>query len=307
MRLVTVLLMALAAGPAAAQSARSVPSGCQEDFSTCKEDCSIEYGGSGRTIKQLTQCLSECQENRANCADRHSALRGLPPGVVADEPRPRKRPSGKKVDREEDPFGDSDSSHRPTNRDEDPFGDGQPESRSIRAGHRNANRSDDIPPPLDTGRTREEASPTPRDAAPVDTSPPPPPVSRQGVYRASQAATEEPAPAPTPSPTAATDLGDLEPLDAPPPAAPTAAARASTKSDSSGPTQKPAPVAASVTDEKDPLLGGDDDAPAPEPVKPPPPTVTAKKPAPPPPSSSTRPSIPPEPKDDISVWDPNGD
>ncbi|MCP3104033.1 hypothetical protein LZ198_34680 [Myxococcus sp. K15C18031901] len=293
MRLVPVLLMALAAGPAAAQSARSVPSGCQEDYATCKEDCSIEFGGSGRTIKQLTQCLGECQENRANCADRHSALRGLPPGVAADEPRPRKRPGGKKVDREEDPFGDSDSgARRTTNRDEDPFGDGQPESRSIRAGHRNTGRTDEPPPPLDTGRAPQEAAP-----APVDTSPPPPPVSRQGVYRASQS---DPEPAPTPSPASTSGLEDLEPMDAPPPAAPTAAAKAPVKPEPAKPPP-PRPTAASLTDEKDPLL--DEDAPA----APPPPPPTAKKPPPPPPSSPTRPALPPEPKHDISEWDPNGD
>ena len=50
MRAYPLLVLLFASGPAAA----AVPTGCQEDYSSCKEDCAIEYGGSGRAIKKLT-------------------------------------------------------------------------------------------------------------------------------------------------------------------------------------------------------------------------------------------------------------
>ncbi|NTX00380.1 hypothetical protein HUA74_31815 [Myxococcus sp. CA051A] len=289
MRLLPFLLLALAATPASAQRG-AVPSGCQEDYATCKEDCSIEYGGSGRTVKKLTQCLGICTENRGECSDRHSSLRGLPDSVVADEPR-RRRPSSKQpVSREEDPFGDSTDSEprRTTNREEDPFGDARPDRDSVR-GRRDGYRADSIPAE-DTRPPPEEVQP----AAPVDTTPVPP-VSRQGVYRA---ADSEPKPAPAkPAPEAEPDFSDLEPLDAPP--APTASAKPTPRMEPVKPAPaKPAPtIAASDDEKKDPLL---DDEPAPAPV------AATKKPAPPP-SNPLRPSVPPEPKTDISEWDPNGD
>ncbi|MBZ4394418.1 hypothetical protein [Myxococcus sp. AS-1-15] len=282
MRSLPVLLLVLAASPVSAQRG-TVPSGCQEDYATCKEDCSIEYGGSGRTLKKLTQCLSICTENREECSDRHSAIRGLPSGVVADEPRRPSRRPGKPVNREEDPFGDANSSSEPrrtTNREEDPFGDARPERPP---GPRGAYRSPDEIPAEDTSPPKE---PTP---APLDTSPPPPPVSRQGVYRASDS---EPKPAPEPS---ADIPDDLEPLDAPPAPTPTAATRPSPRSE---PARTEAPAAPRTEEKKDPLL---DDEPAP------PPAPTAKKAPPPAPAAPPRPKPPPDPKYDISEWDPNGD
>jgi len=272
MRALLILGLTFAAGTAAA----AVPSGCQEDFATCKEDCSIEFGGSGRTIEKLTHCLAGCQENVGLCADRHSSLKGLPAGVVADPPKRRK---GKKLSREEDPFGDGDAqpTRKRDRREDDPFGDERPAGR--REGYRASESS-------------VSAEPSRRAPEPV---PPPPPSSgvaveatRTGVYRANES---EPPRAPASADP--TSLGDLDsPDDEPAPvAAPTP-----------GPT--PAPVAPepvrsppmnSTSQRKDPLL--DDDLPEPS-------APVVKKPVP---SRSSRPELPPEPKDDISVWDPNGD
>ncbi|MFP2961396.1 hypothetical protein ACLEPN_27205 [Myxococcus sp. 1LA] len=204
MRALLILGLTLAAGPAAA----AVPSGCQEDFGTCKEDCSIEYGGSGRTVEKLTHCLADCQENLGLCADRHSSLKGLPSGVVADPPKRRK---GKKLTREEDPFGDGDAqqARKRKSREEDPFGDEAPSGR--REGYRASESS-------------AAAEPARRAPEPV---PPPPPsqssgvaveATRTGVYRASESATP-PSPTPASAPTDPTSLGDLDsPDDEPTPA-----------------------------------------------------------------------------------------
>ncbi|MFY2563893.1 hypothetical protein ACN469_40260 [Corallococcus terminator] len=295
MRLLPFLLLALAATPALAQRG-AVPSGCQEDYATCKEDCSIEYGGSGRTVKKLTQCLSICTENRGDCSERHSSLRGMPDSVVADPPSRRRTTPRQPMSREEDPFGDSGDSEprRTSNREEDPFGDARPERDSVRA-RREAYRPDTVP--AEDSRPPAEEVPS-AGPAPVDTTPVPA-VSRQGVYRASDSEPKPAKPEPKPAPETEPDLGDLEPLDAPSPA-PTAAAKPSPRMEPVRPAPaKPTPtVAAADDDTKDPLL----DEPPPAPV------AATKKPAPPPPSNPLRPTIPAEPKNkDISEWDPNGD
>jgi len=86
--LLLLLLLCLASGPALAQKSKPVPAGCKEDFGNCREDCSMDYGGSTRTYKQLTACISECSEKMDLCRDRHyTALgSGLDPGALE---RPR--------------------------------------------------------------------------------------------------------------------------------------------------------------------------------------------------------------------------
>ncbi len=83
-----LLLLCLASGPALAQKSKPVPAGCKEDFGDCREECSMDYGGSTRTYKQLTACIAECGEKRDVCRDRHyTALgSGLDPGALE---RPR--------------------------------------------------------------------------------------------------------------------------------------------------------------------------------------------------------------------------
>ena len=52
-----VVLLTLAAGPD-----RTVPVGCREDFETCREDCTIDYGGSTTKYRQLSQCIQGCEK-----------------------------------------------------------------------------------------------------------------------------------------------------------------------------------------------------------------------------------------------------
>lgn len=83
-----LLVLCLATGPALAQKSRPLPAGCREDFGNCREDCSMEYGASTRTYKQLTACFRECLEKRDVCRDRHYTVldSGLAPGAL-DRPR----------------------------------------------------------------------------------------------------------------------------------------------------------------------------------------------------------------------------
>lgn len=65
-----VVLLTLAAG-----SDRTVPVGCREDFETCREDCTIDYGGSTTKYRQLRTCLQGCEEAQSECTTRHYSLR----------------------------------------------------------------------------------------------------------------------------------------------------------------------------------------------------------------------------------------
>jgi hypothetical protein len=65
-----VVLLTLAAGPD-----RTVPAGCREDFVTCREDCTIDYGGSTTKYRQLSLCLQGCEKEQAECTTRHYSLR----------------------------------------------------------------------------------------------------------------------------------------------------------------------------------------------------------------------------------------
>ncbi|WP_147332879.1 hypothetical protein [Archangium gephyra] len=65
-----VVLLTLAAG-----SDRTVPVGCREDFVTCREDCTIDYGGSTTKYRQLSQCLRGCEKEQSECTTQHYSLR----------------------------------------------------------------------------------------------------------------------------------------------------------------------------------------------------------------------------------------
>ena len=65
-----VVLLTLAAGPD-----RTVPAGCREDFVICREDCTIDYGGSTTKYRQLSLCLQSCEKEQAECTTRHYSLR----------------------------------------------------------------------------------------------------------------------------------------------------------------------------------------------------------------------------------------
>lgn len=67
-----VVFLTLAAGPS---SDRTIPTGCREDYDTCREDCTIDYGGSTTKYRQLTQCIQHCDKERQECTTRHYSLR----------------------------------------------------------------------------------------------------------------------------------------------------------------------------------------------------------------------------------------
>lgn len=65
-----VILLTLAADPD-----RTIPAGCREDYATCREDCTIDYGGSTAKYHQLTQCMDRCSHEQSDCTTRHYSLR----------------------------------------------------------------------------------------------------------------------------------------------------------------------------------------------------------------------------------------
>ncbi|MFL5352184.1 hypothetical protein [Archangium sp.] len=65
-----VILLTLAADPD-----RTIPVGCREDFATCREDCTIDYGGSTSKYRLLTQCMERCSHEQSECTTRHYSLR----------------------------------------------------------------------------------------------------------------------------------------------------------------------------------------------------------------------------------------
>ena len=72
---------------------RPIPAGCGEDYGTCREDCTIEFGGSTTKYRQLGECLRTCDKEQTECTRRHYALRDAQvdptsPSAPASGPRP---------------------------------------------------------------------------------------------------------------------------------------------------------------------------------------------------------------------------
>ncbi len=65
------LVLALSLGA----SDQTIPAGCREDYGTCREDCTIDYGGVTTKYKQLGQCVDTCNRERDACTTRHYSLR----------------------------------------------------------------------------------------------------------------------------------------------------------------------------------------------------------------------------------------
>ncbi|ATB42807.1 hypothetical protein CYFUS_008286 [Cystobacter fuscus] len=65
-----VLLLTLTAG-----DDRSIPPGCREDHGTCREDCTIDYGGGTTKYQLLNQCIARCTRERDACTTRFYTLR----------------------------------------------------------------------------------------------------------------------------------------------------------------------------------------------------------------------------------------
>jgi hypothetical protein len=64
-----VIFLTLAAG-----ANRPIPEGCREDHGTCREDCTIDYGGSTTKYRQLTACIVRCDKEQKECTSRHYSL-----------------------------------------------------------------------------------------------------------------------------------------------------------------------------------------------------------------------------------------
>lgn len=58
---------------------RPIPAGCSEDYGTCREDCTIEFGGSTTKYRQLGECLRSCDKAQTECTRQHYALRDALP------------------------------------------------------------------------------------------------------------------------------------------------------------------------------------------------------------------------------------
>lgn len=68
MRALLLLLFTLLAGSAAAQDPAPLSS-CKEDQADCREECTIEYGGSTRTYDKLGACLQKCKQKYDKCRE----------------------------------------------------------------------------------------------------------------------------------------------------------------------------------------------------------------------------------------------
>ncbi len=100
------LILVLLAGPAAAQKSGAAIR-CKEDHTACKEDCTIEFGGSSRTYKKLGTCLQKCETTFGDCKERHFSLQQHdiePSRVSSPPPLPEEPPerSSSASDQDED-------------------------------------------------------------------------------------------------------------------------------------------------------------------------------------------------------------
>jgi hypothetical protein len=68
MRAFLLLLLTLLAGSAAAQDSVSLVN-CKEDQADCKDECTVEYGGSTRTYDKLGACLQKCKQKYDKCRE----------------------------------------------------------------------------------------------------------------------------------------------------------------------------------------------------------------------------------------------
>ncbi|RKH58132.1 hypothetical protein D7X96_37350 [Corallococcus interemptor] len=234
-----VVLSVLFATPALAGP---VPPGCEEDATTCKEDCTIEYGGNGAAIKKLTRCFDTCLDQRTQCARRFNAVNNRAPD--APEAAPERRTGKTEAARLRE------IQEKDRRREEDPFGDEenkQPRARPVRDSY-------DDPPEPPPERTSFRASDV------VDAKPAKRPQAAVPAKAAEPARPPPPSPAVAPEPKRS-EAPDIEAFAEPPPRKP-----------------EPKPVVAGPAR---PSRSDDEDAPPPPPVaKKEPPARIAEPPRP---------------------------
>lgn len=256
MRALPLLLLILVGWPTWALATTGL-SGCKEDNTICREDCSVEHGSSSRTYSKLNVCLGKCRDKYNLCRERHLALQEEE--TLGIERNPNSVPT---VPRDPTRFTET--------QDEPPEPKAPAASTTSESPARRGVYRASEPEPEPAPKPQASAKPEPEEDELAEETPAPTPASppkstaaeptvRRDVFRAAE---PEPEPAKAPEP-------------------PKAAAA------------KPEPAKPVAASQPDPLIDDEEEPPPPPP-----------KPKPPPP---TRPALPPEPKKDISDWDPNGD
>lgn len=272
MRVLPLLLLTLLAGPAVAQESEA-PAGCQEDNSDCREDCTVEYGGSTRTYSKLGTCLQRCKQKYDKCRERHYSLQERDKLGIEPSPGPKSPPPGEPSRHSPTDEGSSDDLESAS----ESSGHSANSSSGARSGVYHASDDEAGSPAAQStaGREGTEKKPAPK-PSPAPKTETVDPVVRSGVYRASA---PEPEPDKTPEPKASAK------------SEPTAKSESTKPSEPAKPTAKSEPAATSKAAQPDPLA--DEEPPPPPRLKPQPKTE--------PPRSKP----PPDPKKDISDWDPD--
>jgi hypothetical protein len=111
-----VFLLTVAAG--AGSRDRPVPAGCAEDHGICREDCTIQHGGNMKKLRQLTECLRQCDRQVQTCKDRYYSIQDArmemqqkrkpepePAPTLEPEPTPKPEPAVEPAAHAEPPAG----------------------------------------------------------------------------------------------------------------------------------------------------------------------------------------------------------
>ncbi|WP_257448776.1 hypothetical protein [Archangium lipolyticum] len=147
-----VIFLTLAAGPD-----RPIPAGCREDYRTCREDCTIDYGASTKKYRQLTQCLVGCDKEQKECSSQHYSLQD-----AQIDPMPARQPDP--AMREAEPYEDPDKSSTV------PASSTQTSGDAVRRGVYRASEEESTEPILPAPKAEPVAAPEPK-AEPSPTAP----------------------------------------------------------------------------------------------------------------------------------------
>lgn len=77
---------------AAAQGAKGSEAACVDAYSTCSEDCTIEFAGVALRTK-LAKCLDACAYRESRCRAKLTAKRKPTSGSAQGKPLPKAKPS----------------------------------------------------------------------------------------------------------------------------------------------------------------------------------------------------------------------
>jgi hypothetical protein len=200
-----VIFLTLAAGPD-----RTVPVGCREDYGTCREDCTIDYGGSTTKYRQLRQCIERCENEQSECTTRHYSLRDA---NIDSMPQREKDPAMREPTTYDDDLRDSDTAK--------PASSTRPAQDGVRRGVYRAAEED--PPAKAEPAVMKEPEPEPEPAptpkvAPAAKSKRAPASAKDEEIRVFDDPDPEPEPEPAPAPKVAPK--PAEPIRPSPPAEP---------------------------------------------------------------------------------------